>query len=65
MKTTLLLNVLAVLALIATLVVCYYFYVHLEREEISTVLVWGSAPILIFIGAISIVRLVKSARRRK
>ena len=65
MKIRFLFNVLAVAGLIATLVTCYYFYDYNRREGISSVLVWGTAPLMIFVVITSILQLRRSIRSHK
>ena len=65
MKIRFLFNVLAVAGLIATLVTCYYFYDYNRREGLSSVLVWGTAPIMIFVVITSILQLRRSIRSHK
>ena len=65
MKTRLLFNVLAVAGLGATIVTCYYFYDYNRREGLSSVLVWGTAPLMIFVVITSILQLRRSFRSQK
>ena len=65
MKIRYLFNVLAVAGLIATLVTCYYFYDYNRREGLSSVLVWGTAPLMVFVVITSILQLRRSIRSYK
>jgi drug/metabolite transporter superfamily protein YnfA len=65
MKIRYLFNVLAVAGLIATLVTCYYFYDYNRREGLSSVVVWGTAPLMVFVVITSILQLRRSIRSYK
>jgi uncharacterized membrane protein (GlpM family) len=68
MKTKFIFNILAVLGLTASLATCYFFYDYNRKEGLSSVLVWGTAPILLFIVITSVLQLrksVKSGNRRQ
>jgi hypothetical protein len=65
MKIRFLFNVLAVAGLIATLVTCYYFYDYNQREGLSSVLVWGTAPLMVFVVITSVLQLRRSIRSHK
>ena len=65
MKTKFFLNLLAVLGLAASLVTCYLFYDYNRKVGLSSVLVWGTAPMLLFVVITSVLQLRKSIRSQK
>jgi len=65
MKTKSLLNIVAVVALCATISTCYFYYDYNRKEGISPVLVWGSAPIMIFIVVTSVLQLRRGLKPKR
>ena len=65
MKTRSLFNLLAVLGIAATIVTCYLFYDYNRRVGLSSVLVWGTSPLLLFVIITSIAQLRKNFRSGK
>ena len=65
MKSRYFFNILAVLGIVATLVTCYMFYDYNRKEGISSVLIWGTSPILLFVLISSVIQLFKKRRSAK